>query len=147
MIYMLSDSYILESMSFHFIDNFTSGMKTQSIAYLLRESEHIYWILGHQGEVHSIWDLCTSGFQECKGDLPWNWGGGVANSYWLGSPPKIKLGGVAQGSWIMAQPWPPLPLWWVMAWPVGARLITSFMVFNITHYFEVTHYYSIILLM
>ena len=30
-------------------------MKCQSIAYLLNESEHIYWILDLEGEVHSIW--------------------------------------------------------------------------------------------
>jgi hypothetical protein len=40
-----------------FIDGFTSGMKTQSIAYLLIESAHINWISDHEGEVHSIWDL------------------------------------------------------------------------------------------
>ena len=32
-------------------------MKFQSIACLLNESEHIYWILGLEGEVRSIWDL------------------------------------------------------------------------------------------
>ena len=40
-----------------FIDGFTSGMKSQSIAYLLIRSAHIYWILDLKGEVHSIWDL------------------------------------------------------------------------------------------
>ena len=40
-----------------FIDGFTSGMKSQSIAYLLLGSAHIYWILDLEGEVHSIWDL------------------------------------------------------------------------------------------
>ena len=40
-----------------FIDGFTSGMKSQSIAYLLIGSAHIYWILDLEGEVHSIWDL------------------------------------------------------------------------------------------
>ena len=40
-----------------FIDSFTSGMKFQSIAYLLIGSAHIYWILDFEGEVHSIWDL------------------------------------------------------------------------------------------
>ena len=43
-----------------FIDSFTSKMKSQSIAYLLNESEHIYWILDLEGEVHSIWVLWTS---------------------------------------------------------------------------------------
>ena len=46
---------------------FTSGMKCQSIVYLSRGSDHLYWILGIQGKVHSIWDLWTSGLQECKG--------------------------------------------------------------------------------
>ena len=40
-----------------FIDGFTLIMKPQSIAYLLNGSEHIYWILALEGEVHSIWDL------------------------------------------------------------------------------------------
>ena len=50
-----------------FIDGFTLEMKSQSIAYLLNGSEHIYWIWDLEGEVHSIWDLCVSGLQECKG--------------------------------------------------------------------------------
>ena len=49
-----------------FIGGFTLKMKSQSIAYLLNESEHIYWILDLEGEVHSIWDLWISGLQECK---------------------------------------------------------------------------------
>ena len=40
-----------------FIYGFISEMKSQSIAYLLLGSAHIYWILDLQGEVHSIWDL------------------------------------------------------------------------------------------
>ena len=40
-----------------FIDGFTSGMKSQSIAHLLIESAHIHWILDLEDEVHSIWDL------------------------------------------------------------------------------------------
>ncbi len=52
-----------------FIDGFTSGMKSQSIAYLLLGSAHIYWILDLEGEVHSIWDLQSSGLQECKGNV------------------------------------------------------------------------------
>ena len=51
-----------------FIDGFTLKMKSQSIAYLLNGSEHIYWILDLEGEVHSIWDLWISGLQECKGN-------------------------------------------------------------------------------
>ena len=43
-------------------------MKSQSIAYLLNESEHMYWIWDLEDEVHSIWDLWISGLQECKGN-------------------------------------------------------------------------------
>ena len=40
-----------------FIDGFTMEMKSQSIAYLLNESDGIYnWIMNLEGEVHSIWD-------------------------------------------------------------------------------------------
>ena len=49
-----------------FIGGFTLKMKPQSIAYLFNESEHTYWILDLEGEVHSIWDLWISGLQECK---------------------------------------------------------------------------------
>ena len=35
-----------------FIDGFTLRRKSQSIAYLLNESEHIYWILDLETEVH-----------------------------------------------------------------------------------------------
>ena len=51
------------------IYNFTSGMRSQSIAYLLEGSEHISWILDLEGEVHSIWFLWTSSLQECKGNF------------------------------------------------------------------------------
>ena len=43
-------------------------MKSQSTAYLLIESKHIYWVLDLEGEVHSIRDLWISGLQECKGN-------------------------------------------------------------------------------
>ena len=43
-------------------------MKSQSIAYLLNESEHIYKIWNLEDEVHSICDLWVSGLQECKGN-------------------------------------------------------------------------------
>ena len=49
-----------------FIGDFALITKSQSIAYLLNGSEHIYWILDVEGEVHSIWDLRVSGLQECK---------------------------------------------------------------------------------
>ena len=51
-----------------FIGSFTLKMKSESIAYLLNGSEHIYWILNLEGEMHSIWDLWISGLQECKGN-------------------------------------------------------------------------------
>ena len=49
-----------------FIDGVTLKIKSQSIAYLLNENEQIYWIWNLADEVHSIWDLWTSGLQECK---------------------------------------------------------------------------------
>ena len=45
---------------------FTSKRKSQSITYLLNGSEHIYWILDLENQVHSIRVICTSGLQECK---------------------------------------------------------------------------------
>ena len=52
-----------------FIDSFASKKKAQSIAYLLIGSEHIYWIVDVENEVHSIWVIWTSGPQECKGNF------------------------------------------------------------------------------
>ena len=52
-----------------FIDGFTSKMKSQPIAYLLNESDHINWIVDLEDEVHSIWVICPSGLQECKGKI------------------------------------------------------------------------------
>ena len=48
-----------------FIDGFILKRKSLSIAYLLYGSEHIYWILDLENEVHSmvIW---TSGLQQCR---------------------------------------------------------------------------------
>jgi hypothetical protein len=40
-----------------FNNSSTSGMKSQSIAYLPIGSAHRYWDLDLEGEVHSIWDL------------------------------------------------------------------------------------------
>ena len=40
-----------------FIDGFTSKIKSQSIAYLLNGSEHIYWILSLEDEMHSQYGL------------------------------------------------------------------------------------------
>jgi hypothetical protein len=50
------------------LGGFTLKRKSQSIAYLLNESEQIYWILDLEGEVHSIWDLRISSLQEYKGN-------------------------------------------------------------------------------
>ena len=52
-----------------FINGSTSGMKSQSIAYLPIGSAHIYWILDLRGEVYPIWNLWSSALQECKGNL------------------------------------------------------------------------------
>ena len=49
-----------------FIDGFTSKIKSYSFAYLPNGSEHIYWILDLEGEVHSIWDLYKSGLQDAR---------------------------------------------------------------------------------
>ena len=46
-----------------FIDNFTSKRKSKSFAYFLKGSEHIYWILDLEDEVHSIWVVWTTGLQ------------------------------------------------------------------------------------
>ena len=43
-------------------------MKSQSIAYLINENEHTYWILDIEGEVHWVRDLWISGLQKCKGN-------------------------------------------------------------------------------
>ena len=50
-----------------FIDGFTLGMKSQSIAHLLKESKHIYiWVLNLESQMQSVWDFWTGGLQECK---------------------------------------------------------------------------------
>ena len=49
-------------------DDFTLGMKFQSIAYLLSGNAHLYWILDLEVEVHSKWDLWTGGLRESKGN-------------------------------------------------------------------------------
>ena len=52
-------------------------MKPLSIVYLLNGSEHIYWILDLEDEVHSIWDSQSSDLQECKANFLFEvgWGG------------------------------------------------------------------------
>ena len=77
-----------------FIDGFTSKMKSQSIAYLLNESEHIYWILDLEGEMHSIWDLWRSGLQECKSNGFFEVGRG-GQKFSVGSKKSRFLCGVA----------------------------------------------------
>jgi hypothetical protein len=47
-----------------FIDGFTSKVKSQLIVCSLNGSEHIYWILDLEDEVHSIWAIWTSGLEE-----------------------------------------------------------------------------------
>ena len=42
-----------------FIEGFILKMKSQSSAYFLNGSEHIYWILDLEDEVHSIWVTWT----------------------------------------------------------------------------------------
>jgi len=37
-----------------FTVGFTSKMKSQSIAYLLNDNKHIYWILNLENKMHSI---------------------------------------------------------------------------------------------
>ena len=44
-------------------------MKSESIAHLVSGSAHVYWIFDLEGEVHSIWVLWSSNFQECKGNV------------------------------------------------------------------------------
>ena len=71
-----------------FIDGFTSGIKSQAIAYFLIRSAHIYWISNLEGEVHPTWNLQSSNLQLCKGNvfLEVGWAG---NNIWSGS--KIYL--------------------------------------------------------
>jgi hypothetical protein len=49
-----------------FIDSFTSKRKSQSSAYLLNGSEHIYCILDLENGMHLIWVIWTSNLQGCK---------------------------------------------------------------------------------
>jgi hypothetical protein len=39
------------------IVGFTLKMKSQSIAYVFKGSEHLYWILDLGDEMHTVWDL------------------------------------------------------------------------------------------
>jgi hypothetical protein len=60
-----------------FIDGFTSDLISQSIVYLLGGREHTYWILGLEGEVHSIRASWTSNLHTCKGNLFLEFGWGM----------------------------------------------------------------------
>ena len=51
--------FLISKLSTCFINGFTSRRKSQSIACLLNGSEHIYWILDLETEVHSIWVIWT----------------------------------------------------------------------------------------
>ena len=62
-------TFLISKLITCFIHGFTSGMKSKSIAYLPIRSAHIYWTLDLESEVHSIWDLWSSGLQECKGNI------------------------------------------------------------------------------
>lgn len=77
-------------------------MKSQSIAHLLRGREHIYWIIGLQSELHSIWDVWRDNLQERKDD------------FW-------ESGGVAKSQ--ASTPDTPFPPWWELAHPVGSAQI------------------------
>ena len=66
-----------------FIDGFTSEMKSQSTAYLLKGSAH-EWVLDLEDEVHSIRNLWTSGLQECIGN-------GFFKVRWSGQQFTVKL--------------------------------------------------------
>ena len=52
-----------------FIARFTSKVKSWSSAYLLNGSEHIYWIMDLEDEVHSVWVMWTSNLQESQGNF------------------------------------------------------------------------------
>ena len=87
--------FLISKLIMCFINGSTTGMESQSIAYLPIGSAHIYWILDLEGEVHSIWDLWSSGLQERKGNIFLKLGGagnmfrsGSKNS-WKGYPIRI----------------------------------------------------------
>jgi hypothetical protein len=51
------------------VDGFNSKMKSQSIAYLLDASEHVYRILDLEDKVHSRWVTYTSNLQKCESNF------------------------------------------------------------------------------
>ena len=115
-----------------FIGGFTLIMNPQSIAHLLNGSEHIYWILNLEGEVHSIWDLWVSGLQECKSNEFFSKSGGRVAV--LGRVQKIiyfRTGGCTRpiltvqkvcGGVFNAPP----PLWVPLRWPFCVSLCAEY---------------------
>ena len=99
-----------------FIDGFTSKRNSQSITYSLNGSEHIYWILNFENEVHSIWVKWTSGLQECKGNFIFPKLSGAYNSFRSGSKNfKFFFVGATRRSQIATPspyPSPPESSWW-----------------------------------
>ena len=92
--------------------------------FLMRGSEHVYSLLGLQGEVHSIWDLWTSGLQECKGDFLKkikNWVGQASivshdqskNKNWWGC-----LGVLDCGPWPWEPPYSTMGSWFIRLEPI-----------------------------
>ena len=75
--YLLPNSFDALLTFIYMLSISTREWKSQSNTYLPRESKHLSIYLsrerererGLQGDVHSIWDLWTSGLQECKGNF------------------------------------------------------------------------------
>ena len=87
-----------------FIDILPLKIKSQSVVYLRSGSEHIYWILDLEGEVHSIWVIWTSGLQECKGKL---FRSRAGQGPMFGQDLKFRICfGTARGR----RPWAPSPI-------------------------------------
>ena len=76
-----------------FIDGFTSRMKSQSMAWLLSGSAHVYWIWDLESEVHSIW----AAFKHARA-MFFSKLGGAGNSFRSGS----KISTVFSHIWIIA---------------------------------------------
>jgi hypothetical protein len=74
-----------------FIGAFTLKMKSQPIAYLLNESEHIYWIWDLECEVRSVWDLWICGLEECEGNGFFEVGRAGGRATVFGQVQKIKI--------------------------------------------------------
>ena len=60
-----------------FIDGFTLGIKSPSIAYLVRGSEHVHWFSNLEGEMHSIYGFVDKQPSRMQGQcfLEVGWGG------------------------------------------------------------------------